>query len=344
LARVMSLRQYVARRLILCIFVLFGVSIITFFLARVVPSDPAALWVGPHARREEVERARKMLGLDKPLWVQYLIYIRNLLSGDLGISIYTHRPVLDDILMFLPASLELIVSGIFIGLILGIPLGVISAMRRDTLVDHVSRVYSIGGVSIPTFWLGMMLQLLFFKYLGILPAGGRVSSRLIMTHPITRRTGFYLIDTIITGNWIAFRDALTHLILPAMTLAAYPTGLVARMVRSTMVEVLEEDYIRTARAYGLPERVIAYLYALKNAIGPMITVLVLCFAYSLVETFLIEYVFDWPGLGRYASLAILATDYPAIMGITLFVTITYVSLNLVVDILLAFIDPRIRLR
>jgi len=301
------------------------------------------MWVGAHPTQEQIERARKELGLDKPLYIQFLIYMNKLLHGDLGVSIRTHRPVLSDILSFAPASLELVGTSIIIAVSIGIPLGVISATRKDSWVDHLSRLFSIGGVSIFTPWLGMIGQLLFFKWLGLLPVGDRISTTVSIQYPIQRITGFYLIDSLITGNFVAFRDVLAHLILPAFVVAAYPIGLVTRMTRSTMADILEEDYIRTAKAYGIPGRTIAYRYALKNSLGPTITVLALSFAYSLVETFLVEMVFNWPGLGRYAAFSIISLDYPAIMGVAIFIALVYIVLNLIVDILQAVIDPRIRL-
>jgi len=339
----LKLSHFIIRRVLLSTIVLLGVCVITFFIARIIPANPAAMWVGAHPTQEQIERARKELGLDKPLYIQFLIYMNKLLHGDLGVSIRTHRPVLSDILSFAPASLELVGTSIIIAVSIGIPLGVISATRKDSWVDHLSRLFSIGGVSIFTPWLGMIGQLLFFKWLGLLPVGDRISTTVSIQYPIQRITGFYLIDSLITGNFVAFRDVLAHLILPAFVVAAYPIGLVTRMTRSTMAEILEEDYIRTAKAYGIPGRTIAYRYALKNSLGPTITVLALSFAYSLVETFLVEMVFNWPGLGRYAAFSIISLDYPAIMGVAIFIALVYIVLNLIVDILQAVIDPRIRL-
>jgi len=338
-----KLRYYILRRLLLSALVLFGVCTITFVLARIVPSNPAVMWVGSHPTAEQIARARVELGLDKPLHIQFFIYMSHLLRGDFGVSIRTHDEVLADIAAFLPASLELILTGMALSLLVGIPLGVISAMKRDRPADHATRLSSVIGVSIFTPWLGMMLQLVFFRWLGILPVGDRIDTVISLTHPVTVVTGLYTIDSLISGNFVAFQNVLIHLILPAFTLAAYPIGLITRMTRSTMVDILDEDYIRTARAYGLSERVVAYKYALKNAIGPTITVLALTFAYSLVETFLIETVFNWPGLGRYAALSIISLDYPAVMGIAIVVALVYVLLNLVVDLVQAYLDPRIRL-
>jgi peptide/nickel transport system permease protein len=323
--------------------VLIGVCTITFVLARIVPSNPAAMWVGSHPTAEQIARARIELGLDKPIYVQFYIYTTLLLQGDFGVSIRTHDKVLRDIATFLPASLELIITGMVLSIVVGVPLGVVSAQRRDKPADHATRLSSVIGVSIFTPWLGMMLQLVFFRWLGILPVGSRIGTIVALTHPVTAITRFYTIDSLITGNFVAFQNVLLHLVLPAVTLAAFPIGLITRMTRSTMVDILDEDYIRTAKAYGLSERIVAYKYALKNAIGPTITVLALTFAYSLVETFLVETVFNWPGLGRYAAFSIISLDYPAIMGIAIVVALVYVILNLVVDLTQAYLDPRIRL-
>lgn len=335
--------SYIIRRLLLSLIVLIGVSIVTFLITRIVPSNPALMWAGPHATSEQVARAKVELGLDKPLHVQYLRYVTGFFRGDWGKSIRTRQPVLTDIANRLPASLELIIFGMFIALILGIPLGTLSAAKDGTTLDHTSRAFSIAGVALPTFWLGMILQLIFFKQLGWLPLSERVDSILILTHPIKEYTGFYLIDSLISGNFAVFVDAFKHLILPALTLSAYPLGLSARMTRATMLEVLNEDYIRTARASGVRELKVLIKYALRNSIGPVLTVVALTFAYSLVSTFLIETVFTWPGLGYYASRAIITVDYPAIMGVVILIAFTYVILNLSVDVALAFLDPRIRI-
>jgi peptide/nickel transport system permease protein len=338
-----KLRYYVIRRLLLSILVILGVCVITFVLARLVPSNPAVMWVGSHPTAEQIARAREELGLNQPLHVQFYIYMTHLLRGDFGVSIRTHDRVLHDLATFLPASLELILTGMLLAVVVGIPLGVISSLRRDKPADHATRLTSVIGVSLFTPWLGMMLQLLFFRWLGILPVGERIDTQIWVTQAFPVVTGFYTIDSLLAGDWVAFQSVLVHLLLPAVTLAAFPIGLITRMTRSTMVDILQEDYVRTAKSYGLSERVIAYKYALRNAIGPTITVLALTFAYSLVETFLIETVFNWPGLGRYAALSIISLDYPAIMGIAIVIAIIYVFLNLAVDIAQAYLDPRIRL-
>jgi len=336
--------EFILRRLLTSIFVLVGLSIITFTLARVVPTNVAAMYIGPKARTEDIARVTIQLGLDKPLPVQYLIYMRDLLHGDLGTSIGTKRPVLQELTGRLPATLELLFSGMALAVIIGIPMGVLSARWQGKPVDVFVRTISIIGVSMPAFYLGLLLQILFFRRLDLLPLAGRFSNELRFTNPINPVTNFLLLDALIGCNWIAFKDVALHLVLPALTLAAYPIGLVARMTRAAMLEVMEQDYIRTARAYGIRETIIVYLYALKNAISPTLTVIGLTVAYALTGTFFVEIIFNWPGLGLFTVHSLLNVDYPAIMGITLYGATMYVIINLVVDLLQAWIDPRISLK
>jgi ABC-type dipeptide/oligopeptide/nickel transport system permease component len=336
--------EFILRRIGASIFVLIGLSVITFALARVVPSNAAALYIGPRARPEDIERVTKQLGLDQPLPVQYLVYMRDVLNGNWGTSIGTKRPVLQEIGDRLPATLELLFTAMIIAAVVGVPLGVLSARWQGKPFDVFVRGGSIIGVSMPAFFLGLLLQMLFFRELNILPLSGQLDADLRFTHPLQHVTGFVMIDSILTANWLALRDASLHLILPAITLAAYPIGLVARMTRGTMLEVLGQDYVRTARAYGLRERFITYRYALKNAIGPTLTVIGLTFAYSLTGSFFVEIVFNWPGMGQFTVRSLLNLDYPVIMGIALFGAVGYVIVNLVVDLMQAWVDPRISLR
>lgn len=335
--------EFILRRLLTSIFVLLGVSIITFFIARVVPNDAAALYIGPKARPEEIERVRIKLGLDKPLPTQYAIYMSELLQGDLGNSISTKRPITEEISGRLPATLELLFAGMFLATLIGVPLGVLSAQWQSKLPDIFVRFISIVGVSMPAFFLGLILQIIFFRNLDLLPLAGRLDSDMRFLSPVTEITRFIVIDSFLTQNWVAFRDSLLHLILPAFTLAAYPIGLIARMTRAAMLEVLEQDYIRTARAYGIKNNVIIYFYALKNAISPTLTVIGLTFAFALTGTFFVEIIFNWPGLGLFTVRSLTNLDYPAIMGVTLFGAFGYVMINLIVDVLQAWIDPRVSL-
>ncbi len=339
----MKFWEYILYRLLLAIAVIFGVVSIVFLVSRVVPADPAALWVGAHPTVEAIKKAREELHLNEPLWKQYLYYIGSLLKGNLGVSIRTHNPVSSDLRGAFCATFELIIVAELIAIIIGIPLGVYSAVRRGGWVDNLSRIIAVSGVSLPPFWFGIVLQLLFFKYLGILPLSDRVNTIVLLENPLKVITGFYLLDSLITGNFVVFWDALKHLILPAITLAAYPVGLITRQVRSMMVEVLQENYIRTARAYGLSSAKIYFKYALKNAIAPALITVGLSFAYTLVGAFLVELIFNWPGLGRYAANSILSMDYPAVCGVTIIAATAYVFINLIVDLIQVYLDPRITL-
>ncbi len=335
--------RFVLRRTLAAGGVVVVLTFVTFLLARVVPSDPAAVYIGPKARPEELARVREKLGLDEPLLLQYLIYLRDMLTGDWGTSIGTKRPVLTEILTRLPATLELITVAMTLAVVLGVGLGVLAARRPGRPVDALVRVLSIGGVSMPAFWLGLLLQVVFVGRLGLFPATGRLDRTLEYVHPLSSITGFNLVDSLLTANWAAFTSSFAHIVLPAVTLAAYPTGLMARMTRATMREVLEQDYVLAARAFGLRERYVVWRLALRNAIPPTLTVLGLTVAYALTGTFFVEVVFNWPGIGLFATQALLNVDYPSIMGITLLAAVGYLMVNLVVDVVQARLDPRVRL-
>jgi peptide/nickel transport system permease protein len=323
------------------VIVLLGVILITFFLTRVIPSNPAAKWVGPRATPEQIAKARIELGLDKPLYTQFWRYLTDVLQGNLGNSLRTRQPIINELKSNLPATLELVLISTLAAILMGIPLGVISAIRKDKWVDHLSRLFSVGVVSLPTFWIGLVLQLVFFRILGIFPMGGQLSTEIKLMYDIPHITGFITVDSLITGNFTIFMDAVWHLVLPGITIAMYPIGLVARMTRSALLEILNEDYITAARSYGLSEGTVVWSYALKNSIGPTSTVVALSVGYSLVNTFLTEAIFAWPGIGSYIATAVIGLDYPAIMGVTIFSTVAYVILNLIADIIVAA-DPRVR--
>jgi peptide/nickel transport system permease protein len=335
------LRRFVARRLLLGLFIIIGVLVLTFLATRVAPSDPAQQWAGPRATPAQVEKAAAELGLDKPLPVQLLDYLKNVARGDLGTSLQSHRPVASDLRDLLPATLELIFFSTLIGASLGILLGVVSAMRKDTWLDSMSRVVSVGAVSIPVFWLALFSQLLLFRWLGLLPLGGQQSLAAQMASEAPRVTGFLAFDALLNGDFGVLGDALVHLIMPALVLSAYSIGLVARMTRAALVEVLNEDYIRAARSYGIRERTVVWRFALKNSLGPTATVLALSIGYTLTNTFLIEAIFQWPGIGAYIAQAVTSLDYPAIVGVTIVSAVAYVLLNLVADFVIA-LDPRVR--
>jgi ABC-type dipeptide/oligopeptide/nickel transport system permease component len=339
----MTIRAYLLRRFAFVVFVLLGVSMTTFVIARVIPSDPAAIYAGPMARKEAVEEARKILRLDRPLWEQYLDYMGGLVRGDWGSSLRTKQPVLGDILEFAPVSLELILASMLFATVVGVVLGTITANKQGCLIDFVVRVFAVGGVSVPSFWIALMLQIVFFRKLGLLPPAGQFSADVIVNHPIQQITGMPLFDALVTGNIVAWSDGVKHFILPFLAMAAFPTGVAMRMTRSSMLESLGQDYIRSERAMGISKRVILYRYALKNSLAPVLTVLGLTLAYSLIGMFFIELVFAYPGLGSYGMGSILSLDYPAIMGVTLFVAFVYVMANLAVDLGIAALDPRVTL-
>ncbi len=336
--------DYILKRLVMALFVLLSVSFFTFIIARVVPSDPAAAWVGSHPTKEQIEKATIELGLDKPLTTQYLRYMDGIIKGDLGTSITTRQPILTDVRTFLPATLELVIAGMLIAIVIGIPLGVFSGAYRGSWLDHLTRLVSIAGVSMPAFLFGLLLQLLFFRYLDILPLGARISTEVSLFNPIETITGIYLLDSALTGNWIAFQDALKHIILPAVALATYPVGLAIRMTRSTIIEVLSEKYIMAAKVSGIRQRTIFFVLALKNAIVPTLNALGLAFVYSLTGAILIEIIFSWPGLGTYITNAVLSVDFPVIVSVTLVMTVFYILINLLLDIIQAIIDPRVTLQ
>ena len=323
--------------------VLWVLTMVTFFLTTIAPSDPAGLWVGPRPKPGQLEKARKQLGLDKPAHVRYVIYLKNLPQGDFGVSIRTRQPVAEELKRYFAATIELVTVAIFISLLVGIPLGIYTAFRRETLADHGGRIFSLMGVAIPIFWLGMMFQLTLSSGLELLPLQGRMSSLVMLTDPVKSITGLYIFDALITGNWVAFKDLVMHMILPAVTLSFASLAFIVRITRSSMIEVMNEDYIRTAKAYGLGNRLIRYKYALKNGLIPVVTVTGLSYAYELGGSILVENIFDWPGLGRFMWLSIINNDYPGIMGVTIIYAINSYTINLLVDLVYALIDPKVRI-
>lgn len=333
--------KYVVKRLLLGCVVLLGVITITFILCRVVPSDPVSKIVGTRATPEQRERARIELGLDQPLITQYAIYLKDLLNGDLGTSLRTKQPVVSELKEYIPSTVELVFMSMVIAIAIGIPLGIYSARKKDQLLDHFCRFFSVGAVSLPTFWTALFLQLIFYRVLNWLPLGGQVDVMVMLSNNVPKTTGFMLIDCLIAGNSTVFLDVLKHMILPAVTISLYPMGLVAKMTRASLVEVLSEEYIKSARSYGLKERLVMWKYALKNTLGTTVTVVATCIGYTLINTFLVEAIFSWPGLGTYVSSSVMNMDTPAIMGATLFSAVMYVILNLIADVIIAM-DPRVR--
>jgi peptide/nickel transport system permease protein len=343
------MQYYVARRLLLLIPVLFGVTLVTFSLSHVI-GDPVAAYVT--SERIPEERIRQIIvahGLDKPIYEQYFYYLRDLLYGDWGISRSdSNRPVLVSISNYFPATFELTMVAITFSLLLGIPLGIISATRKDKPVDHVTRIFALSGVSMPIFWLALMMQYVFFYQLKLLrlpylPLSQRVDQFVLLDHPLQRITGLFLIDSMATGNLPVFLSALLHIMMPSFALSYISLALITRMMRSSMLEVLRQDYITLARSKGLTERVVVYRHALRNAMIPTVTVAGLAFGGLLAGAVLTETVFSWPGVGRWSTGAILRDDIASIMGFMILISAIYVLANLLVDLLYAALDPRIRL-
>lgn len=338
----MGFGQYLLRRLGLTIPTLFGVSLICFFLTYLLPGNPVMVKAGPFATPEHLAEMEQRMGLDRPLHVQYLVYVGGLLRGDLGESSSTGRPVAEDFRQRLPATLELTFASLFIAILVGVPLGVLSAVHRDTFVDHVGRVVGIAGVAMPTFWTGLILIYVFFYMLDVAPAPlGRLGSGIDAPERIT---GLFVIDSLVTGNWAALRSSLSQLLLPAVTLGLSVMAPVARMVRSTMLEILESDYVKAAWAAGLPRRTVIYGDALRNALIPIITILGIVFGFLMAGNAVVESVFAWPGIGNYAVTALMTKDSGPIQSFVLFVAVMYVAVNLLVDLVYGLADPRIRLR
>jgi peptide/nickel transport system permease protein len=332
------MRTFLVRRLFMLIFVLLGVSVLIFTISHVIPSDPARQAAGPHATTEQVDVLRKKFGFDRPLPEQYWIYMTGLLRGDLGFSLYSRRPVAEDIKAYFPATLELTSAAMLICLLLGIPMGVLSAVYKDRLLDHISRVVSIGGVGLPVFWLALLFQLVLYRWLDWLPAGGRIDTTITAPLTVTR---LYIVDSLVSGNWPALKSSLLYITMPAITLAFASVAWVARITRSSMLETLNQDYIRTARSKGLRERRLIYVHALGNALIPAVTMIGLQIGALLSGAFLVEIIFSWPGIGFYTINSIMSMDFNAIMTTTLLVAMVYTITNLIVDILYVAIDPRI---
>ncbi|HEY0607898.1 MAG TPA: ABC transporter permease [Herpetosiphonaceae bacterium] len=332
--------RYIIRRLAGLLVVFVGVSVITFTLAQLVPVDPAAAALGQNARDEQIEAFRRQYGLDRSPLEQYLTYVNRLLHGDLGISIRTRRPVADDLRDFLPATIELSLAAMGVALVLGISLGILAAVQRNTLLDAAARIFALVGGSLPIFFLGLIMLAIFYSRLRWLPGPGRLDA---LFQPPPRVTGMYTIDSLLAGDWTLFRNSLSHLILPAATLGYFSTAVLLRMTRSSMLEVLNQDYIRTARSKGLRERIVLLRHALKNSMIPVLTTIGITFGSLLSGAVLTETIFGWPGLGRYATSSATSLDFPAVMGVTLIAAIVYPVVNTLVDIGYHLLDPRIRL-
>lgn len=335
--------RFIIRRLILSVIVLLGVLVVMFVVMHAAPVDPVTQYVGVRASEEQRAAVREQLGLDKPLIVQIGIYMKNFFSGDWGISLQSKSPVIRDIGNTLPYTLEIVILATILTLLIGVPLGVISAAKKDRVPDHISRIVAVGLISIPGFWLALALQYIFSGKLNALPLSGAFSTEVMVTSPVTKITGFPLLDALMTGNFTGFFDHCAHLVLPVLSLTAIGLAGAQRITRSTMVETLTEEYIVAKRSYGLSERRVLYLHGLKNSIGPVITSTAVFAAQMIVTTFLIESIFSWPGMGSYMATGVAGLDYPVVMGVTLVSAVAFLVMNTVADLLLAVFDPRVRL-
>lgn len=335
----MRLIRYAIRRILLLVPVLVVAIFIAFALTRILPGNPLARVLPPYI--SDAERARKMaeVGLDRPFYEQFAMYLGDLIEGDMGVSYTTAQPVTKDLWTRFPATFELVTYAMLLALALAIPIGIISALYKDSWPDHVGRILSVLGVSMPIFWLALLLLYTFFFRLEWAPAPlGRINALLNAPKDIT---GLYTLDALLTGNWEAFRSALAHLALPVITLGFTAMAPIARMTRSSMIEALESEYIRTAVCMGLPNRIIHFQHAFKNALLPILTITAAVYGYALGGVVLVEFVFSWPGMGLYVLNAILASDFPAIQGFIVLVTSVYVLIYLVLDLVTVVLDPRV---
>ena len=329
---------FLLRRLLALIAVAWGVSIMAFFIARVIPGDPAQIAAGLEAGPEQVQELRRVMGLDKPVHVQYFVFLRGLLRGDFGVSLRTRRPVLEDLARHLPATIELTLVAMTLALATGIPLGVLAATSRGKLTDTLIRFIAVSGIALPVFWLALIVQLVFYGDLGWFPSGGRIGSGL--TSPPTR-TGLYLIDSLLARDPTAFLSSLHHIILPAAVLAFGRWATIVRMTRVSLLEVLNHDYVRTARAKGLSNSRVILRHALRNAMIPVTTMVGLQVGFLLSGTVLVEWVFSWPGVGDYAVRSIVALDFSPIVAVATLLSVIFVLVNSLVDVVYHILDPRI---
>ncbi|MCT4663539.1 MAG: ABC transporter permease [Tissierellales bacterium] len=330
--------KYIFKRLLLLIPVLLGVTVMVFTVMHLFTTDPAEIILGQHATVEQKEALREELGFNRPLHEQYLEFLTGAVKGDFGESLITKTSVVEEITQRLPATLELALAGLLFASILGVTMGVISAIKQNSIFDYISMTISLAGVSMPIFWLGLVFIVIFSLKLGWLPVAGRIQ----MGYEPAHTTGLYLLDSLIAGDMEAFKSAFSHIILPAIALGMYSAALIARMTRSTMLEVLGQDYIRTARAKGLFEKVVIGIHGLRNAMIPIITVIGLQLGTLLGGAVLTETVFSWPGVGSYTVNSILKSDFTVVQGTVVYLALIFVLVNLIVDVLYVYLDPRIK--
>ncbi|MDJ0720659.1 MAG: ABC transporter permease [Desulfobacterales bacterium] len=328
---------YIIRRLMIMVPTLLGVTVIVFLMLHATPGDPAELLLGERATEKALHEVREHLGLNEPLHVQYGLFLRRLMKGDLGETIWTRQKVWTEVKQRFPATIELALVALFISCFAGMILGIISATKQYSVFDYVSMLGALAGVSMPIFWLGLVFMLIFSLNLGWLPLSGRLS----IDVDLDIITNFYILDAILTRNWPAFKDAVWHIIMPAVTLSTIPTAIVARMTRSAMLDVLRQDYIKTAKAKGLSRLKVIFKHALRNAMIPVVTTIGLQFGVLLGGAILTETIFAWPGVGKWMYDAVMQRDYMVIQGGTLFIAALFVIINLCVDVLYAVINPRI---
>jgi peptide/nickel transport system permease protein len=331
--------SYLLRRSALAGLMLFGLICLTFVIANVAPADPAALAAGPDAGRAQIEQARREYGLDRPLPEQFLRYVNDLAHGDFGRSVATGRPVGQDLARYFPATLELCLVAMAIGLAAGISLGMLSALFKDRWLDHATRIFAVSGVALPPFWFGLLLQLGFAVWLGWLPTSGRVG---VSTDPGEPISGLLLVDSMLRGNGPLFLQCLSYILLPALVLSLPCLASILRVNRSEMVEALRADYITAARAHGVSRWRLVTVHALKNAMLPTLAIIGLRWGWMMSSTVLVETVFDWPGIGLYAVSSATSGDFKPVMGVTLIVGLNFMLVNLVVDLLYGVLDPRLR--
>jgi peptide/nickel transport system permease protein len=336
----MGLSRYILRRVVLAIPMLFGITVVLFILYNLTQVDPIVMIVGERQMNNPqiVDAARERWGLNRSPVEQYLTYVGNYLHGDFGLSFLTRRPVIDDLLLYLPATIELGVVSLLFAVGIGIPVGVLAGVKRGSIFDKVTWAVSLLNASLPPFWTGLIVLFIFYYVLGIMPGPGRLDPRMSMP---TSVTGLYTVDSLLAGNLPAFWSALHHLLLPAFILGSFTLAIIMRVVRAAIIDEMRNDYIRTARSKGIAERRVVVRHALRNVLIPLVTILGLAFAGLLGGAVMTETVFDWPGIGTYLVKAASSLDYPAIQGGTLLIALIYIAMNLIVDILYGVVDPRI---
>ena len=333
------MKRYILNRALFSIIILIVITIITFFISRVLPGDPVSLWVGDHPTQDQITNAKRELGLDKPLLTQFINYSRELFKGELGTSIRTRQPIISELKSRFFATFELVTISIIISIFFGYPLGLYAGLTERKLSDKLISRFGYLGLSFPVFWLGMILQIIFFSKLNILPLQGRIS-QFIETSSLT--SGMFLVDSLLEQNWAVFSNALVHIILPATTLSFSVIGIIIRTSRSSLIDTISEPYFNTFRTYGFSKKEIVIKLAYKNTLIPVSTIVGLSYGLMLGGTFLVESIFDWPGLGQFCILSILTNDFPAIIGVTLVYATSYILINLIIDLFYVFLDPRIQ--